>query len=78
MADKCQIQGCDRDSNYRHLHLCHRCYQALYYWRKKSVAEVIRRKNKLRMFMSRMELVEPVVTEFRKPTPKRKKETGNG
>lgn len=58
---QCIIEGCDRDAYYKKSQLCQRCYSALYYWRKKSVTEIVSRKNKLKLFMRRMDVVEPTV-----------------
>lgn len=58
---QCVIEGCGRDAFYKEAQLCQRCYSALYYWRKKSVTEIVSRKNKLKLFMRRMDVVEPNV-----------------
>jgi hypothetical protein len=63
--DKCIIDDCDRVVECPESGLCKRCYAALYYWRKKSVTEIIRRKNKLKLFMGRMDVVEPKVVPLR-------------
>lgn len=59
---KCVMDNCDRELFYKNSGLCAPCYQALYYWRKKSVTEIMQRKNKLRVFISRMDTVEPKVS----------------
>lgn len=65
MSDKCIIEDCDRGVEHPASGLCKRCYAALYYWRKKSVTQIIKRKNKLKLFMCRMDVVEPKVVPLR-------------
>jgi len=65
---KCLVTGCDRDVECPKSGLCKRCYSGLYYWSKKSVTEVVQRKLKLRLFMNRMDIVEPTVSAL--PTKK--------
>jgi len=59
---KCVMENCNRDIFYKKSELCAPCYQALWYWKKKSVTQIVQRKSKLRVFMSRMDSVEPSVT----------------
>lgn len=63
---KCAIDGCDNGVFYKESGLCTACYSSLYYWRKKSVTEVMRRKRKLHVFASRMEVAEPKVKVMRR------------
>lgn len=66
MRKKCIMENCNRDIFYKKSQLCAPCYQALYYWKQKSVTEIVQRKGKLRVFMARMDSVEPSVTVMRK------------
>lgn len=62
MSKRCVMDNCNREVFYKKSGLCAPCYQALYYWKKKSVTEIVQRKNKLRLFATRMDAVEPTVT----------------
>jgi Zn-finger protein len=66
----CIMDNCDRAAYYKGSQLCTACYSALYYWKRKSVTEIVKRKNNLKKFLSRMDIVEPKVVTM--PTRKRK------
>lgn len=62
MRKRCIMENCNREIFYKKSQLCAPCYQALYYWKQKSVTEIVQRKSKLRVFMARMDSVEPSVS----------------
>ena len=69
---KCQMDHCNRAVKYPGLGICHACYLALYYWKQKSVAQIIHRKNALKLFGARMQEVQPQVSVL----PQRKRKRG--
>ena len=58
---KCEIEGCSRPVKHPQSGLCGPCYQGLWYWKQKSVTEIVQRKQALRVFSSRMDSAEPKV-----------------
>lgn len=54
---KCLVEHCDRPVECPKSGLCKRCYSGLYYWSRKSVTEIVKRKQKLRVFMDRMDIM---------------------
>lgn len=63
---KCVMDGCDREVFYKRSGLCAPCYSSLWYWKQKSVTEIVKRKGKLRLFAVRMDVVEPKVTVMKR------------
>ena len=78
MGRQCIIEGCDNIiSDRSHLDVCQTCRHGLYYWDKKSAAEVMERKTKLTKYRARLStIVDDDVIDTRKrgvevPSPKR-------
>lgn len=66
MMKKCTIEHCGREVVYKQSGLCAPCYSGLWYWKKKGVTEIVKRKAKLQVLRSRLDALEPSVTVLRK------------
>ena len=73
MPNKCAMCE-EKDLKYVKSKLCESCYQFLYYWRKKSVTQVMERHHTLQRWSTRTEKLIPdrVSPIKRKPKPKPK------
>ena len=69
---KCQMDHCNRAVKYPGLGICHACYLALYYWKRKSVKEIIHRKAALKLYEARLREIQPGVVVM----PQRKGKRG--
>lgn len=58
---KCIIENCDREMQHPKSGLCSPCYSSLWYWKQKSVTDIVKRKKNLRVFAARMDSAEPKV-----------------
>jgi len=54
---ECVVEHCDRAVEHPRSGLCKRCYSGMYYWSRKSVTEIVKRQQKLRVFMDRMKMM---------------------
>ena len=73
---KCQTDGCENDSKYPRLGMCHACYQYAQRWKSRSLPDIVRHKNKLRLFAHRLNEIEPRVRTLPVKTASRKKVKG--
>lgn len=78
MGRQCIIEGCDNIISERsRLDVCQTCRHGLYYWDKRSAAEVMERKTKLTKYRARLStIVDDDVIDTRKrgveaPSPRR-------
>lgn len=59
MADKCSTPSCPRAIECPGSKLCKPCYSGQYYWQKKGVTAVMKRKTQLRILDERLENLRP-------------------
>ena len=66
MSKKCTIDNCHREIKHPESGLCGPCYQGLWRWGRKTPTQRVRRKQALRVFEARLDLVEPGVSIIRR------------
>jgi hypothetical protein len=67
-SKRCEMDGCTNDIKHPQSGLCGACYSYLWYWKQRSVTEILKRKSKVRLFQRRLdtqlEVGQPKVVEF--------------
>lgn len=75
---KCSTPECGRDVHYPSLGICHACYQFLYYWKDRSVADKVKHTNKINRWEARAKalLLPQQVTTISTSRRRRKRAAG--
>ena len=60
----CETNGCGCEAQIAGL--CKRCYQRLWYWTKKSPAQIVQRKRNLDMWSATVEQLQPTVKTIKR------------
>ena len=71
MAKKCTTEECDKDSVAAGK--CGNCYNRMWYWKQKTIAEQVDHTKKLRIRSATMEEMNPTVTHIGKSKSKKRK-----
>lgn len=56
---KCKMEGCSRAVKHRRSGLCGACYAFVWYWKNKSVTEIMQHSDKLHFWAQRVEQLPP-------------------
>lgn len=62
---ECCVDNCNGEAYYKASQLCKCCYSSLYYWRSATPTELIRRKQRLKVFEARMDVLQPATRVVR-------------